>query len=386
MLVLWSRPMHSHARPNPRRTVLALAAIAVLADTARAAAPPPAPTPARVLSAMERVADWQLANPASTDPTDWTQAAGYAGMMALAGVSESPRFRDAMVRMGEANRWQLGPRPYHADDHAVGQTYAELYQQRREPVMIAALQERFDWILAHAKDDDLEFDVAKNPDRLDRWSWCDALFMAPPAWLKLWQVTGTTAYQDFAVRKWWVTSDYLYDKKEHLYYRDSSQFVKREANGKKVFWSRGNGWVMAGLARVLDVLPADHPSRDRFVRQYREMAKRIAGLQQSDGLWRSSLLDPKGYPLKESSGSSFYCYALAWGVNRGLLERSRYEPKVRKAWQALTDCVDADGKLTHVQPVGYDPRKFDPASTAPYGVGAFLLAGSEVHRMVGGAR
>ena len=376
---------------RPRRLMRPYAGAAVLlmaldASAARAGSPPPALTPASVLSAMERVGDWQLAHPADLDPTDWTQAAGYVGMMALARVSTSPRFRDAMVRMGESNQWQLGKRPYHADDHCVGQTYAELYRDDRNPVRIAALQERFDWILAHPKDDNLDFDVTKNPDRVDRWSWCDALFMAPPAWLKLWQVTGNRAYQDHAVRNWWVTSDYLYDRKEHLYFRDSSQFVKREANGKKVFWSRGNGWVLAGLARVLDVLPADHPSRERFVHQYREMAERIGKLQQKDGLWRSSLLDPKGYPLKESSGSSFYCYALAWGVNRGLLDRGRYEPKVRRAWLALNECVDPDGRLTHVQPVGHDPREFEPDSTAPYGVGAFLLAGSEVHRMVSPAR
>jgi rhamnogalacturonyl hydrolase YesR len=366
------------------RIALLLLTVAGPNQDARAASPPQAPAPAAVLATMERVADWQLAHPASPDPTDWTQAAGYAGMMALAGISESPRFRDAMLRMGEANRWQLGPRPYHADDHAVGQTYLELFQRRHEPAMIGPLRERFDFILAHPKDDDLDFDQAKNPDRTDRWSWCDALFMAPPAWLKLWQVTGDAKYLEFGVRSWWVTSDYLYDRKEHLYFRDSTQFAKRESNGRKVFWSRGNGWVMAGLARVLDVLPASHPSRDRFLTQYREMAERIAGLQQPEGLWRSSLLDPKGYPLKESSGSSFYAYALAWGVNRGLLDRARYEPKVRKAWLALTDCVDADGRLTHVQPVGYDPRKFEPESTAPYGVGAFLLAGSEVYRMAGG--
>jgi unsaturated rhamnogalacturonyl hydrolase len=366
--------------------LMAVLLAAALAPAAvRAAEPPPGRTPGEVLALMERVADWQLAHPSSVDPTDWQQAAGYAGMMALVGVSESPRFRDAMVRMGEANRWQLGPRPYHADDHAVGQTYVELFQRRHEPAMIAPLQERFDWVLANPKDDNLDFDQAKNPDRTDRWSWCDALFMAPPAWMKLWQVTGNPAYLDYAARKWWVTSDYLYDRKERLYFRDSTQFTKREANGRKIFWSRGNGWVIAGLARVLDVLPASHPSRERFLAQYREMAERVAGLQQDDGLWRASLLDPKGYPLKESSGSAFYCYALSWGVNRGLLDRGRYEPKVRKTWQALTECVDPDGKLTHVQPVGYDPRKFEPSSTAPYGVGAFLLAGSEVHRMVAGA-
>lgn len=331
---------------------------------------------------MERVADWQLANPSSDDPLRWTQAAGYAGIMALAGISASPRFHDAMVGMGESSHWQLGQRPYHADDHCVGQTYAELYQRHRNPAMIAPMRERFDWILAHPKDLNLDFDVERNPDRLDRWSWCDALFMSPPAWLRLYAATGEKAYLDYAVRQWWVTSDYLYDPEEHLYYRDSTMFQKREANGRRVFWSRGNGWVIAGLARVLDVLPADHPSRGRFVRQFEEMAARIIEVQQPDGLWRASLLDPRSYPLQETSGSAFFCYGLAWGINRGLLDRERFEPVVRRAWLALVDCVAEDGKLTHVQPVGYDPRRFDPASTAPYGVGGFLLAGSEVFRLL----
>jgi len=334
-----------------------------------------------VLGVLERVADWQLAHPAEYPPTDWTQAAGYAGIMALSGLSKSPRFHDAMVKMGEDNGWQLGPRPYHADDHAVGQTYAELFLEHRDPRMIAPLQERFDWILAHPKDDTLSFDEKVNPDRTDRWSWCDALFMAPPAWLRLSVATGRPEYLDFAVQKWWVTSDYLYDREEKLYFRDSGYFERREANGRKIFWSRGNGWVMAGLVRMLQLLPRDHPARERFLAQYREMAGSILAVQQPDGLWRSSLLDPEHYPLQETSGSSFYTYALAWGVSEGLLDRARHEPAVRRAWPALVAAVTPEGKLTHVQPIGADPRSFAPESTAPYGVGAFLLAGSEVYRL-----
>jgi unsaturated rhamnogalacturonyl hydrolase len=133
---------------------------------------------------------------------------------------------------------------------------------------------------------------------------------------------------------------------------------------------------------VLQYLPADHPTHGRFVRQYREMAEKILECQQADGLWRASLLDPEDYPLKETSGSGFYCYALAWGVNQGLLDRARFEPAVIKAWQGLTGCVEPDGRLTHVQPIGSDPKKFDDDATEVYGVGAFLLAGSEVYRMV----
>jgi unsaturated rhamnogalacturonyl hydrolase len=339
------------------------------------------PQPAEVLAAMERVADWQLAHPSEHKPTDWTQAAGYTGMMALAKISRSPRFEQAMLKMGEANEWKPGPRPYHADDHAVGQTYAELYFTHRDPRLIAATRAAFDFILAHPKDDNLDFDAKKNPDRLDRWSWCDALFMAPPAWIRLWKATGEPAYLEYAIAQWWKTSAYLYDRDEHLYFRDSSYFDRREANGKKVFWSRGNGWVMGGLVRMLQFLPADHPARGRFLQQYREMANRIVALQQDDGLWRSSLLDAASYPLKETSGSGFFAYALAWGVNEGILERSAFQPAVLKAWAALNACITSEGKLTHVQPIGADPKKFPEDSTEVYGVGAFLLAGSEIYRL-----
>jgi len=334
-----------------------------------------------VLPLMERAADWQLANPGRWKPHEWHNGAFYAGVMALARVSESPRFREAMVRVGEKQQWQPGPRVYHADDHCIAQMYAELYLADRDAGKIVPTKERFDWILAHPKDDNLEFDRTKNPDRTDRWSWCDALFMAPPAWARLWQATGNPVYLDFAVTKWWVTSDFLYDKEERLYFRDSSIFALQEKNGRKIFWSRGNGWVLGGLVRMLEVLPADHPSRPRFVQQFREMAEKIMTLQQADGFWRASLLAPESYPMQETSGTGFFCYAFAWGVNQGLLDRARFEPAARRAWAALAGCVQADGRLTHVQPVGHTPVTFDPTSTEPYGVGALLLAGSEMLRL-----
>ncbi|HEU5124464.1 MAG TPA: glycoside hydrolase family 88 protein, partial [Verrucomicrobiae bacterium] len=218
----------------------------------------------------------------------------------------------------------------------------------------------------------------------DRWSWCDSLFMAPPVWTRLWKATGDRRYLDYAVTNWWITSEYLYDTHEHLFYRDSTYFERLESNGKRVFWGRGNGWVLAGLARVIQDLPQDHPSRGKFVQQFREMSEKILECQQPDGLWRSSLLDPDSYPLKETSGSGFYAYGLAWGVNNGLLDRKRFAPAVNQAWVALVDCVTPEGKLTHVQPIGADPKKFDLNHTDAYGVGAFLLAGSEIYRMNGG--
>lgn len=354
---------------------------AIPSSMAVAASPIPRLTPADVLSVMERVADWQLAHPSAHPATDWTQAAGDAGMMALAGISGNPKYRDAMLAMGEANGWKPGPRTYHADDLAIGQTYAGLYFLYRDPKMIAPLRARLEAILsAPSGAQSLDFHQPYNQVS-ELWSWCDSLFMAPPVWMQLFAATGDERYLDFAVKNWWRTTNYLYDPGEHLYFRDSTYFDHREANGRKIFWSRGNGWVMAGLVRMLQLLPANHPSRARFEELFQEMAQAILNAQQPDGLWHSSLLDPASYPLKETSGSGFYVYALAWGVNQGLLDDGKFKPAIHKAWTALVDCVDAEGKLTHVQPIGSDPKTFADDSTEVYGVGAFLLAGSELYRM-----
>jgi len=334
--------------------------------------------PSAVMATMEKVADWQLANPATYPLDDWTQGVGDAGFMALAGISGSDKYREAMRAVGEKNHWRLGPSMFHADDYVVGQTYAELYLHTRQPQMIAPMRAQFDYMLANPRPGSLNW---KTPGVQQRWAWCDALFMGPPAWARLTTATGDQRYLDFAIKNWWLTSDYLYDKQEHLYYRDSRFFEQREANGKKVFWGRGNGWVMGGLVRMLQYIPEQHPERARFVQQYREMAERLLGLQQADGLWRSSLLDPVSYANPESSGTALYTYALAWGVNQGILPREQYAPAVKRAWQALASHVNADGRLIHVQPIGEDPRKFDPQSTDVFAVGAFLLAGSELYRM-----
>lgn len=332
------------------------------------------------LALLERVADWQLAHPSTHPGTDWTQGVGDAGMMALAMISGQPKYRDALLQKGASAEWALGPAIYHADDQVVGQTYLDLYMQLRDRRMIAPLRADFDFMLTHPSTSTLEF-IPGARAQIDRWSWCDALFMGPPTWARLSAVTGDPRYLEFAIAEWWRTSDYLYDAKAHLYYRDSRYFAQREANGQRVFWGRGNGWVMGALVRMLQFLPANHAARPRFETQFKEMAQALLALQQADGLWRASLLDPASYPLQEASGSSLITYGLAWGVNAGLLDRARFVPSIHKAWHALTATVEADGKATHIQPIGASPKSFDSGATEVYGVGALLLAGSEMYRM-----
>jgi unsaturated rhamnogalacturonyl hydrolase len=338
--------------------------------------------PVAIREVMKRVADWQLVNPSASSnrytEDAWTWGAFYTGLMAYSRVVEDPKYHDALMKMGKRFEWKPAKRIYHADDHCVSQTYLELYFQHRDPAMIAPTKERMDYIIANPSTNDMHFNIR---GALDQWSWCDALFMSPPTWARLHKATGDARYLEFMTRKWWATTDFLYDREEHLYFRDSTYFEKREANGKKVFWSRGNGWVLAGIARVLEYLPKEHPERTRFEKLFVEMADKVLKCQQTDGLWRASLLDPESYPLKETSGSGFFIFGFAWGVNNGLLDKARFGPAIQRGWNALVHCVNADGKLTHVQPVGADPKKFDPQSSDVYGVGAFLLAGTEVLKM-----
>jgi rhamnogalacturonyl hydrolase YesR len=346
-------------------------------ETAASRLPPP--DPADIEGTLRRVADWQLAHPSRHHPTDWTQAAAYAGFMAVSRLPGNTKYRDAMLAMGERNRWELGSRPFHADDHAVGQTYAELALDLKRPELVAPMRARFDAILANPPAFTADDPAQKRNG--DTWTWCDALFMGPPAWVRLAAVTGEKRYRDFAIEQWWVTSKHLYDPEEHLYFRDRDYFAPRAPNGRKIFWSRGNGWVMAGLARTLEFLPPGDPGRADLEAQFKAMAAAVLACQQPDGLWRASLLDPGSFPMKETSGSGFFTYAFAWGIRNGLLDRPTYGPAAEKAWRALVACVRPDGRLTHVQPIGASPYAFPDDSTEVYGVGAFLLAGSEMAKL-----
>ena len=338
--------------------------------------------PKQIKTIMTVVADWQLNHPderKKQKDTGWVHGALFTGMTAWSLLSDDVKYHDVLKKIGEKNQWQMGPRVYHADDHCVGQMYLELYTKYKNPEMIAPLLERFDYILANPSESQLAYKQGiKNKDR---WWWCDALFMAPPVWTRLSAVTGDNRYVDFMNSEFKVTTNYLYDKKEHLYYRDSRYFTMRENNGKKIFWGRGNGWVIAGLARVLQHMPADYPDRQMYVRIYKEMADKLASIQLSDGMWRASLLDPDIYPVPEASSSSLICYAIAWGINQGILDEQKYLPVVTKAWDSLVKCVHTDGKLGNVQPIGFDPKEVTSDTTDLYGVGAFLLAGTEMYKI-----
>jgi rhamnogalacturonyl hydrolase YesR len=353
---------------------------------------------ASVKALTQKVADWQIAHHEQQGkyralPTvppswsnreryhdlDWHHGALYAGMDQWRKIADDPKYAQWLQDIGERNKWRLHERPYHADDHTVGQFYLSFYQDFKQPEMLKPTQQQFDWILEHPKTGTLDW-LADNTHAHDRWGWCDALFMAPPVWARLAKIAGDSKYLDFMDQEYHATYDLLWSKKDKLFWRDSSFFGKTENNGQDIFWARGNGWVFGGLALMIPDLPQDWQGRQFYVDLFTAMAKQLKAIQREDGTWSMGLLGGvKGYPQVETSGTSFFTFGLAWGINNGILDSDEYRPVVMKAWRALQMAVNHEGMLGNVQPVGAAPGDSFPNYTEVYGVGAFLAAGSELY-------
>ncbi len=366
--------------------LLALAAAAPACTAAKTAsvqaeiAPAAAPQAAATMALMSRVAEWQMAHPSKHRTTDWTSGALYSGFTHFALSSPDAKYLAYLRQLGEQEKWQLAKnKRFFADDQCIAQTWIDLYRLDKRPEQMAdTLAVMNDFIVRPDAVGDMKH--GKNQHH-QRWTWCDALFMAPPILAKLFADTKEPKWEVSLLREYKQTTDYLFDKDENLFFRDHAYFTKKEANGAKVFWGRGNGWVFAGLANILRELPAEAKSRPYFEDLFKKMAKRLAELQQADGSWHASLLDPASYPIPETSGTGFFTYGFAYGIKAGLLEDKTYSPVVAKGWARLVSCVEADGKLGYVQPIGADPKAVTRDMTEVYGVGAFLLAGTAIREL-----
>jgi unsaturated rhamnogalacturonyl hydrolase len=322
-----------------------------------------------VQALMRRVADYEIARFGTNNDNGWVRAVFHTGLLAAYRALGDAKYRDYTTAWGQANVWRLhadanGLR--FADNQACVQSYAELYLAdpvAQNGVMIAAAQTTFDAMVA-----------APLAGRTEWW-WCDALFMAPGALARAAQATGKSSYISLMNTMFWDSKAFLYDPAQSLFWRDST-FLNTNT-----YWARGNGWVFAGLARILEVLPATDARRADYETLMNQMATKLRSVQAADGFWRSSLTQPNAFTTPESSGTAFFCYGMAWGIHHGVLDRGTYLPTVTKAWAALGSAITAQGRLGWVQAVGAQPGPSTMDSTNDYATGAFLLAGSEILKL-----
>ena len=365
-----------------RRLAILLLCLACAFAPARARSFPGTLDTASVRRVADAVASWQMDHypEVKYKSWEWTVGALYRGLYEWAELQDDGRIFAFLKNIGDTTAWACGPRAYHADDICVGQTFIKMAQRYGDPAMMQPTLDKASWVVAHPSSAPLSF--ADKKGRSERWSWCDALFMAAPVYAQLYGCTGDRAFLDFLDKEYKTAVDSLFYAPAGLFFRDCLRIPKREKNGQQQFWGRGNGWVFAGLGLIIDALPKGCESRKFYIDIFKKMARAVAETQGADGSWRASLLCPEFMPDAENSASAFFCYGLAWGLRNGYLPRREYADILRKGWDALTGYVSEDGLLGYVQPMGAAPGgRLGPQVTEVYGVGAFLLAASEVWRI-----
>lgn len=343
---------------------------------------------AQVIEVIQRVNDrWQEQHPDHGDAF-WNRAVYHIGNLEAHAVTNKPAYRSYSEKWAAKNDWKgaksdnrnewrydYGENDRHVlfgDWQACFQVYLALHKLASEERRIARAKE----VMSHQ--------IATPPN--DYLWWSDGLFMVMPVMSEMSLLTGDEAYLTKLREYFDHARDLMFDESEGLFFRDAKYVYPKHksANGRKDFWARGNGWVFAALPKVIDDLPKNHKDRGHYLAIYRAMAGSLAASQQQDGCWTRSILDPAHAPGPETSGTAFFTYGYLWGLNHGVLDQATYEPVAMKAWDFLMNTsLQPDGTVGYVQPIGEKAipgQVVDAGSTADFGVGAFLLAASEMAR------
>ncbi len=312
----------------------------------------------------------------------WTRGIYFEGLMALHSIYPDNKYFDYAREWADKFKWGFRndyTPTRNADNYCCAQTYIDLYRLCPEPHMLTKTKSCMNMLV--------------NTPQVDDWTWIDAIQMGMPVLAKLAKETGDKKYSEKAWDMYeWARNTLaggLYNQKEGLWWRDAD-FVPpyKEPNGKNCYWSRGNGWVVAALVKVLEEIPADDPHRSVYEADLKAMCEALAKCQREDGFWNVSLHDESNFGGKETSGTALFVYGMAWGIRNGLLDKDKYMPIVTKAWNAIVnDAIHPNGYIGYVQGTGKEPKDGQPVSydSRPdfddFGTGCVLLAGSEVYKL-----
>lgn len=312
----------------------------------------------------------------------WTRGVYYEGLMALHEIFPKETYYNYAYSWAEFHKWGFngGNTTRNADNYCAAQTYIDLYNLEPDAKKLMNTKANINMLL--------------NTPQLDDWSWIDAIQMGMPVFAKMGVLENDNRYFEKMYQMYMYSrnkhGDYgLYNPKDGLWWRDADfDPPYKEPNGEDCYWSRGNGWVIAALAKVLTIIPENAPHRAQYVKDLKAMAAALAKVQRADGFWNVSLHDPTHFGEKETSGTALFVYGMAYGINNGILRKETYLPIVQKAWNAMTkESLHENGFLGYLQSTGKEPKDGQPLSYdkipdfEDYGLGCFLLAGSEIYKM-----
>ena len=332
---------------------------------------------------------WQETHP-QHERSFWDNAAYHTGNMEAFFLTGDSAYYNYSLAWAEHNEWKGAKSDnkeewkysYGESDEYVlfgdyqicFQTYCDLYTLAPDSQKIARAREV------------MEYEMSTEAN--DYWWWADALYMVMPVMTKMYKLTNDRRYLDKLYENLLYCDSIMLDNETGLYFRDGKYVYPKHktSNGKKDFWARGDGWVLAGLAKVLQDMPKNYRHREFFVRKYQRLAEAVARIQQPEGYWTRSMMDPEHAPGPETSGTAFFAYGMAWGINNGYLLPCQFRPVVDKAWRYLSEvALQPDGRVGYVQPIGeraIPGQHVDSLSQADFGVGAFLLAACEYYRLL----
>ena len=363
----------------------------------------------KVIAVIDKVNTYWQSNNKAEVRSFWDNAAYHTGNMEAYFLTGEQRYLEYSLAWAEHNNWMgatetnpslweyknYGEGPRHVlfgDWQICFQTYIDLYWVAMGKYVPAAhgkkrmpLHDNPAKLIMRAREV-MEYEAYS--DANDYWWWADALYMVMPVMTKMYKLTGDVKYLDKLYENILYTDSIMLDNETGLYFRDGKYVYPKHKteNGLKDFWARGDGWVLAGLAKVLQDMPNDYKHRQFFVDKYVKLAKAVAALQQKGGYWTRSMMDPQQAPGPETSGTAFFTYGILWGINNGYLSKKEFKPVVTKAWKYLTKtALQDDGKVGYVQPIGEKAipgQVVDANSQANFGVGAFLLAACEYVRFL----
>jgi rhamnogalacturonyl hydrolase YesR len=345
-----------------------------------------------VISIIHKVnTHWQENHP-DLGNAFWNVAAYHTGNMEAYKVTKNKDYLNYSLAWAAKNEW-MGAKSQNksewkydygeTDKHVLFgdwqicfQTYIDLYNitGKKDPSKIARVRE----VMAYEM----------STPQTDYWWWADGLYMVMPVMTKMYNVTGNELYLEKLNEYLSYADSIMYDEDAKLYYRDAKYVYPKHksAHGKKDFWARGDGWVFAGYAKIIEDMPNTTKHKEDYMNRFKDMAKALAKAQQEEGYWTRSILDAEHAPGPETSGTAFFTYGFLWGINQGILDKETYLPVVKKAWHYLKNtALQENGAVGYVQPIGEKAipgQVVDVNSTADFGVGAFLLAASEMYRFL----
>lgn len=351
------------------------------------------PSRADILVQMEKVNDWFMKR--HPDPTVksfgkgkyrtsnlWTRSVYYEGLLALYGICPKKAYYDYTLQWCQFHEWtpRNGSQDHDADNYCCSQIYIDMYR-------LAPSSEKLAQVISNCNM------YLNTPDNSDWW-WIDAIQMGMPVFAKLGKTTGNEAYWDKAHQMYMYTRDSfdggMWNAKDGLWWRDMDfNPPYKTPQGKQCYWSRGNGWVVAALCRVMDELPEDHLYYKQYKQDLLDMLKSLKGRVREDGTWNCSLDDPEDFGGMEVTGTSLFVYGMAWAVRHGYVKAEEYMPVITKAWNSMIKNAvhQDDGMLGFQQGTGKEPKESQPTlydkipDFDDFGIGCFLLCGSEVYKL-----